>query len=175
MTVAEKLVAAARAQIGDRYVADYVTLRYPNGDVPKNTGACTDVLIRSLRSTGIDLQRLVHEDMKKNFRLYPKNWGLKRPDPNIDHRRVLNLRVFFARFGKSLPLDADFQPGDLITWDLSGGLTHCGIISDRKNARGVFLILHNIGPSATEADCLFAFKMTGHFRFPIPGQGRSLS
>jgi uncharacterized protein len=169
MTTAEKIVASARAQVGDRYVADYVSLKYPGGDVPKGQGACTDVVIRALRAAGYDLQKLVHDDMKRNFGLYPKKWGLRRPDPSIDHRRVPNLRVFFARFGQSLPLNKDFQPGDIVTWDLTPtSLTHCGIVSDRKNARGVPLILHNIGPQASEEDRLFAWKITGHYRFPKP-------
>lgn len=167
MTVAQKLVQAARAQVGDRYVADYVSLRYPGGDVPKGQGACTDVLVRALRAAGYDLQKLVHEDMKRNFGLYPKKWGLRRPDPSIDHRRVPNLRVFLGRFGKTLPVDREFAPGDLVTWDLTpGGLTHCGIVSDKKNARGNYWILHNIGPVASEDDRLFAWKITGHYRFP---------
>jgi uncharacterized protein len=167
MTVPERIVAAARAQVGDRYVADYVALRYPGGDVPRGQGACTDVVVRSLRAVGYDLQRLVHEDMRRHFGLYPKKWGLRRPDPSIDHRRVPNLRVFFARFGRSLPRDRDFRPGDLVTWDLGvGGLTHCGIVSDKKNAQGVPLILHNLGPVASEDDRLFAWKLTGHYRFP---------
>ena len=100
------------------------------------------------------------------FGLYPKKWGLRRPDPNIDHRRVPNLRVFFGRFGQSLPLNKDFQPGDIVTWDLTPtSLTHCGIVSDRKNAQGGYLILHNIGPSASEEDRLFAWKITGHYRY----------
>lgn len=167
MTVAQKLVQAARAQVGDRYVADYVSLRYPGGDVPKGQGACTDVLVRALRAAGYDLQKLVHEDMKRNFGLYPKKWGLRRPDPSIDHRRVPNLRVFLGRFGKTLPVDREFAPGDLVTWDLTpGGLTHCGIVSDKKNASGNYWILHNIGPVASEDDRLFAWKITGHYRFP---------
>lgn len=165
MTKAEKLVAAARAQVGDRYVADYVSLRYPGGDVPKGQGACTDVVIRALRAVGYDLQKLVHEDMTRHFALYPKKWGLRRPDPSIDHRRVPNLRVYFARHAKSLPLNRDFAPGDIVTWDLTpGGLTHCGMVSDKKNARGVPWILHNIGPVASEEDRLFAWKLTGHYR-----------
>ena len=167
MTTAEKIVAAARAQVGDRYVADYVSLKYPGGDVAKGQGACTDVVVRSLRAAGIDIQKLLHEDMQRNFGLYPKKWGLRRPDPNIDHRRVPNLRVFFGRFAKSLPLNKDFQPGDIVTWDLTpSSLTHCGIVSDKKNTQGVHLILHNIGPTASEDDRLFAWKLTGHYHYP---------
>jgi hypothetical protein len=164
MTTPQKIVAAARAQLGTRYVADYVSLRYPGGDVPKNTGACTDVVIRALRAVGFDLQRAVHEDMARNFSLYPRKWSLRRPDKNIDHRRVLNLRVFFARKGWKVAKKGDFQPGDILTWDLSGGLTHTGIVSDRKGPRGLYLILHNIGPAASEADVLDAWPLTGHFR-----------
>ena len=164
MGVSEKIVASARAQIGTRYVADYVALKYPGGDVPKNTGACTDVVIRSLRAVGVDLQKLLHEDMARNFGAYPRKWGLRRPDANIDHRRVPNLRVYFTRKGWALGKSAPFLPGDIVTWDLPGGLTHTGIVSDRKNSKGVPLILHNIGPVASEADCLNAWPITGHFR-----------
>ena len=167
MTTAQKLVAAARVQVGDRYVADYVSLRYPGGDVPKGQGACTDVLVRALRAAGYDLQKLVHEDMARNFGIYPKKWGLRRPDPSIVHRRVPNLRVFFGRFGKTLPSNRDFAPGDIVTWDLTPGcLTHCGIVSDKRSAKGVYWILHNIGPVASEDNRLFAWKITGHYRFP---------
>jgi uncharacterized protein len=164
MTTAQKIVRAARAQIGDRYVPDYVALKYPGGDVPRGTGACTDVVIRALRAAGLDLQRAVHEDMARNFSVYPRRWGLRRPDKNIDHRRVLNLRVFFSRKGWKVVKRGDYQPGDIVTWDLPGGLTHTGIVSDRKNPQGSYLILHNIGPSASEADCLTAWPLTGHFR-----------
>ncbi len=164
MTTAQKIVLAARTQLGDRYVADYVSLKYPNGDVPKNTGACTDVVIRALRAIGFDLQKAVHEDMARNFGVYPRRWGLSRPDKNIDHRRVLNLRVFFARKNWKVTRKNDFQPGDILTWDLGGGLTHIGIVSDRKNPRGGYLILHNIGPVASESDVLSAWPLTGHFR-----------
>ena len=167
MGLPDKIVSSARAQIGTKYVADYVSLQYPGGDVPKNTGACTDVVIRALRSAGIDLQKLIHEDMAKNFGAYPRKWGLRRPDPSIDHRRVPNLRVCFTRKGWALGKSAPFLPGDLVTWDLPGGLTHIGIVSDRKNARGVPLILHNIGPVASEADCLRAWPITGHFRVKV--------
>ena len=160
-----RVLAAARAQIGDRYVPDYVALRYPMGDVPRGTGVCTDVVIRSLRSVGIDLQRLVHEDMRRHFASYPKRWGLRRPDPNIDHRRVPNLQVYFRRMGWAVSGPA-FLPADLVTWRLPGGRDHLGLVSDRRNARGVPLVLHNLGPTAREDDCLFAFRVTGHFRAP---------
>jgi uncharacterized protein len=164
MSTAQKIVLAARAQIGTRYVADYVSLKYPGGDVPKNTGACTDVVIRALRAVGFDLQKAVHEDMARNFRVYPRRWGLSRPDKNIDHRRVLNIRVFFTRKNWKVTKKGDYQPGDILTWDLGSSLTHTGIVSDRKNSRGVYLILHNIGPIASEADVLTAWPLTGHFR-----------
>ncbi|HZX18897.1 MAG TPA: DUF1287 domain-containing protein [Pseudomonas sp.] len=168
---ADALVTAARQQVGVTLSYDpaYRRLNYPNGDVPLTTGVCTDVVIRALRQQGLDLQQAVHQDMRANFRLYPKNWGLSRPDSNIDHRRVPNLMTWFKRQGWSLPLGQDaerYRPGDIVTWDLGGGLTHIGIISDRQAGSGVPLVLHNIGRGTQEEDILFSFKITGHYRIP---------
>ena len=168
---ADALVTAAREQVGVTLSYDpaYRRLSYPNGDVPLNTGVCTDVVIRALRQQGLDLQQAVHQDMRANFRLYPKNWGLSRPDSNIDHRRVPNLMTWFKRQGWSLPLGQDaerYRPGDIVTWDLGGGLTHIGIISDRQAGSDVPLVLHNIGRGTQEEDILFSFKITGHYRIP---------
>ncbi|MDF3196102.1 DUF1287 domain-containing protein [Pseudomonas sp. 1928-m] len=168
---ADALVTAAREQVGVtlNYDPAYRRLSYPNGDVPLNTGVCTDVIIRALRQQGLDLQQAVHQDMRANFRLYPKNWGLSRPDSNIDHRRVPNLMTWFKRQGWALPLGQDaerYRPGDIVTWDLGGGLTHIGIISDRQAGSGVPLVLHNIGRGTQEEDILFSFKITGHYRIP---------
>jgi uncharacterized protein len=163
-------VKAARAQIGKTVLYDpaYVSLKYPMGDVPEERGVCSDVAIRALRACGLDLQRLVHEDMKANFAAYPKTWGSKHTDRNIDHRRVLNLAVFFKRRGLSLPITqnpADYQPGDLVTNAVAGKLPHIVIVSDKKNADGVPLIIHNIGQGAKEEDRLFEFPINGHFRW----------
>ena len=168
---ADALVTAAREQVGVTLSYDpaYRRLSYPNGDVPLNTGVCTDVVIRAVRQQGLDLQQAVHQDMRANFRLYPKNWGLSRPDSNIDHRRVPNLMTWFKRQGWALPLGQDaerYRPGDIVTWDLGGGLTHIGIISDRQAGSGVPLVLHNIGRGTQEEDILFSFKITGHYRIP---------
>ncbi|NMZ70313.1 hypothetical protein SAMN05216370_2729 [Pseudomonas peli] len=168
---ADVLVTAAREQVGVTLSYDpaYRRLSYPNGDVPLNTGVCTDVVIRALREQGLDLQQAVHQDMRANFRLYPKNWALSRPDSNIDHRRVPNLMTWFKRQGWALPLGQDaerYRPGDIVTWDLGGGLTHIGIISDRQAGSGVPLVLHNIGRGTQEEDILFSFKITGHYRIP---------
>ena len=168
---ADALVTAAREQVGVTLSYDpaYRRLSYPNGDVPLNTGVCTDVVIRALREQGLDLQQAVHQDMRANFSLYPKNWGLSRPDSNIDHRRVPNLMTWFKRQGWALPLGQDaerYRPGDIVTWDLGGGLTHIGIISDRQAGSGVPLVLHNIGRGTQEEDILFSFKITGHYRIP---------
>lgn len=168
---ADALVTAAREQVGVTLSYDpaYRRLSYPNGDVPLNTGVCTDVIIRALRQQGLDLQQAVHQDMRANFRLYPKSWGLSRPDSNIDHRRVPNLMTWFKRQGWALPLGQDaerYRPGDIVTWDLGGGLTHIGIISDRQAGSGVPLVLHNIGRGTQEEDILFSFKITGHYRIP---------
>jgi uncharacterized protein len=128
---------------------------------------CTDVVVRALREEGLDLQKEVHEDMKGAFSVYPKRWGLKKPDKNIDHRRVPNLMTFFRRKGWALAVSKkpeDYTAGDLVTWDLGGDLPHIGIISDRKTEGGVPLVLHNIGRGAQEEDILFTYTITGHFR-----------
>jgi len=164
------IVQAARKQIGVtiRYVPDYVSMDYPGGDVPQETGVCTDVVVRALRGVGHDLQKLVHEDMKANFGKYPKIWGLSRTDRNIDHRRVPNLRAYFKRKGMSLPLSQEaskFLPGDLVTCTVAGKLPHIMIVSDKKTAKGVPLVIHNIGSGAKEENRLFDFPLTGHYRF----------
>ena len=156
-----------------RYDPTYFVIPYPNGDVPPEVGVCTDEVIRSYRALGVDLQRLVHEDMKDNFSLYPRTWGLKRPDTNIDHRRVPNLRVFFERQGASQPVtdDArDYKPGDVVTWDLGNGLTHIGIVVavPSESDEGRLQIVHNIGAGPKMEDVLFAWKITGHYRFAGP-------
>ena len=156
-----------------RYDPTYFRIAYPNGDVPSEVGVCTDEVIRSYRALGVDLQQLVHEDMASNFSLYPRTWGLKKPDTNIDHRRVPNLMVFFQRQGAAQPLtdDArDYKPGDVVTWDLGGGLTHIGIVvavpSESDESR--LQIVHNIGAGPKMEDVLFAWKITGHYRFAGP-------
>ncbi len=164
------LVEAARKQIGVTVVCDsgYRRLPYPNGDVPQDRGVCTDVLVRAYRQLGVDLQVRVHEDMSAAWRAYPKNWGLSRADSNIDHRRVPNLGTFFTRKGKALPVTRnarDYAPGDLVTWRLASGVPHIGIVSDRKTAAGVPLVIHNIGQGTQEEDSLFAFTVTGHYRY----------
>ena len=154
-----KLLESARAMVGAalEYQPAYVKLAYPNGDVPANTGVCADVVIRSFRGIGIDLQQLVHEDMSRNFRAYPAKWGLRAPDANIDHRRVPNLMKFFERRGKSLPLDRDFKACDVVAWDLGGGLTHVGIVTDRGT------IVHHIGGRPAEEDVLHSWRIIGHY------------
>jgi len=164
------LVEAARKQIGVTVLYDsgYRRIPYPNGDVPQERGVCTDVLIRAYRQLGVDLQVRVHEDMSAAWQAYPKNWGLRRPDSNIDHRRVPNLGTFFKRKGKSLPVTPsakDYVPGDLVTWRLPSGVPHIGIVSDKKTAAGVPLVIHNIGQGTQEEDALFVFTLTGHYRY----------
>ena len=164
------LVEAARKQIGVTVLYDsgYRRIPYPNGDVPQDRGVCTDVLVRAYRQLGVDLQVRVHEDMSAAWSAYPKNWGLRRPDRNIDHRRVPNLGTFFTRKGKALPVTRsprDYAPGDLVTWRLPSGVPHIGIVSDRKTAAGVPLVIHNIGAGTQEEDALFAFTVTGHYRY----------
>lgn len=151
------------------YDPSYFSIDYPNGDVPSDKGVCTDVIIRAYRKTGVDLQQLVHEDMKANFNAYPKIWGLSSTDKNIDHRRVPNLMTFFKRRGaeKSISNNAeDYLPGDVVCWNLRGAITHIGIVVDKKssdNKRN--LIVHNIGRGQVLEDMLFDFKIIGHYRF----------
>ena len=175
----DKFVAAAieRTTQKVRYDPAYIVIPYPGGDVPAEIGVCTDEVIRSYRKVGVDLQREVHEDMARNFRLYPKKWGLPKPDTNIDHRRVPNLMVFFERKGAGLPVTAaagDYRPGDIVTWDLGGGLTHIGIVvnvaSDADKNRP--LIVHNIGAGPQLEDVLFNWKITGHYRYLGPTAGK---
>lgn len=151
------------------YDPRYYSISYPNGDVPKDKGVCTDVVIRAYRKLGIDLQQKIHEDMKANFSKYPKKWGMKGTDKNIDHRRVLNQAMYFSRFGtvEKISNDSkDYQTGDIVTWDLGGGITHIGIVTDRKaNDMKRPLIVHNIGRGQVLEDCLFSFKITGHYRY----------
>jgi len=168
---ASALITAARSQVGvtTRYDGSYVSLGYPMGDIDRKTGVCTDVVIRALRDAhGIDLQKLVHEDMRRAFGAYPKNWGLKRADRNIDHRRVPNLRRYFERQGaalKTVGQQRDFRPGDIVTWMLGPGVPHIGILSDRTVAgTDRLMVLHNVGGGAHEEDFLFAYPMTGHYR-----------
>lgn len=166
----QKVVDAAHWQVGKtlEYDPAYVGLSYPNGDIPIVKGVCTDVVIRALRrGLAKDLQQLVHVDMKNNFSKYPKIWGLSRPDKNIDHRRVPNLRVYFKRQGWSLPVSqeaSDYQPGDIVTCTVGGNRPHVMLVSDYVNADGVPLVIHNIGGGASHDDCLFTFPLTGHFR-----------
>lgn len=151
------------------YDPSYFSISYPNGDIPRDKGVCTDVVIRAFRKTGIDLQKEVHEDMKSNFNLYPKNWGLKTTDKNIDHRRVPNLMKFFERKGtvkvKSTN-PSDYKPGDIICWNLSGGITHIGIVVNKKSSdKKRFLIVHNIGAGQVLEDCMFDFRIIGHYNY----------
>lgn len=157
------------------YDGRYIKIDYPMGDVPAHIGVCTDVVIRSLRTLSIDLQKEVHEDMAANFSKYPnqKRWGLKRPDKNIDHRRVPNLRVFFERHGEILPVTdrgADYQPGDIVTWNLDAVKTHIGIVSEQRVEDADeerYFIVHNIGSGPVLEDMLFDFEITGHYRYPL--------
>jgi len=167
-------VSAARSQIGKtvRYDPAYYTLSYPNGDLPIEAGVCTDVVIRALRSSmNMDLQKLVHDDMQRAFAQYPKHWGLKTTDKNIDHRRVLNLQTYFKRMGYELPISDnpnDYQAGDLVTVLLPNNLPHIMVVSDKTALLSYTpLVIHNIGDGTQEEDRLFEFKMTGHFRIPL--------
>lgn len=164
------LVDAARNQIGItvKYDPAYEKLSYPGGDVPKERGVCTDVVIRAMRDAlNFDLQEAVHLDMKANFQLYPPLWGLTSTDRNIDHRRVPNLQTFFERKGWKLELTKDpkhYQAGDLVTCTVPSGRPHIMIVSNRTNSKGVPLIIHNLGSGTKEENQLFTFKLTGHYR-----------
>lgn len=171
---ADRLVAAARKQIGVTltYDAAYSRLDYPGGDVPRARGVCTDVLVRAYRDgLGIDLQVLVHEDMRRAFSAYPALWGLKKTDRNINHRRVPNLQTFFKRAGAALaPSEggADYRPGDIISQMLPGNLPHTGIVADARSSDGARpLVVHNIGTGARLEDVLFAYTITGHYRYGV--------
>lgn len=166
------LAALERTRQSVAYDGSYFKIAYPNGDVPPHLGVCTDVVIRSYRTLGIDLQQAVHEDMARHFAAYPSKriWGLERPDPNIDHRRVPNLQVFFARNGEEWPIfdrgDA-YRAGDLVTWMLPGNLPHIGIVSPNVTPDGKRrLIVHNIGAGPKLEDVLFRYRITGHYRYP---------
>lgn len=171
ITFEEKLSNAALSVVDPTidYDPTYFSIPYPNGDVPKNKGVCTDVIIRSYRKLGIDLQKEVHEDMKTNFSKYPTKWGLKKTDTNIDHRRVPNLEVFFTRKGQKLAITDnpnDYKAGEIITWMVNKKLPHIGIITHQKSADGKRpMIVHNIGNGQVLEDCLFEFKIVGHFKF----------
>ena len=151
------------------YDPSYVRIDYPGGDVPVERGVCTDVVVRAFRRGGVDLQQEVHEDMERAFNAYPTRWGMKRPDSNIDHRRVPNLRTYFERRGKSLPVSqdaADYLPGDLVTWDLGGGVDHIGMVTNVwSDAASRYLVVHNIGRGARVENVLFAWRITGHYRY----------
>ena len=151
------------------YTDKYYKIKYPDGDIPANKGMAADVIVRAYRKLGIDLQKEVHEDMEKNFDKYPKDFGLKKPDANIDHRRVLNLMTFFQRKGKDKLISneaIDYLPGDIVCWNLTGDLPHIGIVVDKKSEdKERYLIVHNNGAGQQLADCLFTYKIIGHYRY----------
>ena len=170
-TFSEKLSEAAIELTTQDVVYDpsYFSIAYPNGDIPSNKGVCTDVVIRAYRKLGTDLQKEVHEDMKADFSKYPKNWGLSSTDKNIDHRRVPNLMVFFSRYGMVKPMtdiSTDYVPGDIVCWNLGGGTAHIGLVVNKKSIDGIrYLIVHNIGGGQVLADCLFDYKIIGHYSY----------
>jgi len=172
-----RLVTAAveRTQHIVHYDPSYVRMAYPGGDVPADRGVCSDEIVRIYRAVGIDLQKEVHEDIARNLAAYPdlRRWGQSHADTNIEHRRVPNLMVFFSRKGESLPISMraeDYAPGDLVTWDLGGGVPHIGIVVDRRSAASDrFLLVHNVGQGPKMEDVLFAWKVTGHYRYFGPG------
>lgn len=166
----KRLVAAAdaRAKVHVRYTGEYVKIAYPGGDVPADTGACTDEIIRIYRAVGIDLQKEVHEDMVAHLDRYPKHG--RHTDTNIDHRRVPNLMVFFARHGDSAGTGRmdEYRPGDIVAWDLGGGVTHIGMVTDEKAIFGRYKVLHNIGEGPKIEDVLFDWRIIGHYQYYGP-------
>lgn len=174
--VAERLVAAARERTRqhETYDGSYRRIGYPMGDVANDRGVCSDLVIRAYRQVGVDLQVAVHEDMRRHFSAYPANWGLRRPDRNIDHRRVPNLQTFLKRTGAAVPVSADagdYLAGDLVTWMLPGNLPHIGIVSDQKvGTTGRPKVIHNVGAGPVEDDSLFSYRITGHYRWDIGRQ-----
>lgn len=176
-TFGERLSTAAieRTRTRVTYDPSYVQLGYPGGDVPADRGVCADVVVRVLRTQGIDLQKLIHEDMRTSFNDYPSLWGLKKPDRNIDHRRVPNIERYLARRGAQLPAShqpADYKPGDVVAYNLRGDagfLPHIGVVTDKVGASGWPLIVHNIGAGPRLEDVLFAWPITGHYRLQKSG------
>jgi uncharacterized protein YijF (DUF1287 family) len=172
-SVLSKVLRGAFEQVGvtTRYDAAYSSIPFPGGDVPIERGVCTDVIVRAYRKAGFDLQQLVNRDMSRSFASYPQLWGLSKPDPNIDHRRVPNLAAFFRRHGQILVVSshsADYRAGDIVTWRLPSGVPHIGLISDRVEA-GRPLVVHNIGAGVRVEDMLFSYPITGHYRYE-PGK-----
>ncbi len=166
----EKLLESVyrQTEVTRTYDPSYVRLKYPGGDVPESTGVCADVVVRAFRAQGVDLQQALHDDMRKNFRQYPKRWGMKAPDTNIDHRRVYNLMTFFERQGKSLPVTynaEDYLPGDVVAWDLGNGQGHIGIVSHYKTPDGRPLMGHNVAYGTNIEDALFFWPIIGHYRY----------
>lgn len=169
ITLSDAALSLTEQQV--TYDPSYFSIKYPNGDVPSDKGVCTDVIIRAYRKLDIDLQKEVHVDMKTNFSKYPKIWGLKTTDKNIDHRRVPNLMTYFKRkdASKAITKNAnDYKPGDIVAWNLGGAITHIGIVVNKKSSDGLrHLIVHNIGAGQVLEDCLFKFKIIGHYRFKL--------
>lgn len=161
--------AMAQTEQTNIYDPAYVKLAYPGGDLPVERGVCADVIVRAFRKGGVDLQKEIHEDMARNFAAYPNRWGLKAPDTNIDHRRVPNLMTYFKRRGKSLQVTTkagDYEPGDVVAWDLGGGLLHIGIVVNLRARDGErYYIVHNIGAGARLEDVLFSWRQVGHYRY----------
>jgi uncharacterized protein YijF (DUF1287 family) len=170
-TALRPVIESALAQTEQTTIYDpaYVRLTYPGGDLPMERGVCADVIVRAFRKGGVDLQKEVHEDMRRDFAAYPKRWGLRAPDTNIDHRRVPNLMTYFKRRGKSLPITSDakdYEPGDVVAWDLGGGQTHIGLVVNLRPREGErYYVDHNIGAGARLEDVLFAWRQIGHYRY----------
>jgi uncharacterized protein len=170
-TFSDRLCISALELTQQKVVYDpaYYTIGYPNGDIPSNKGVCTDVLIRAYRKLGIDLQKEIHEDMRADFSKYPNIWGLHKTNTSIDHRRVPNLMVFFSRHGTVKTISdkpGDYSPGDIVCWNLGGSITHIGIVVNKRSAdQERYLIVHNIGAGQVLEDCLFSYRIIGHYKY----------
>ena len=161
--------AIEQTKVTKGYDPAYVGIEYPNGDVPIETGVCSDVVVRAFRKTGIDLQKEIHEDMGRAWDEYPKKWGAAGRDSNIDHRRVANLMTFFDRKGKTQPVTTDrnqYLPGDIVAWDLGNKVDHIGLVVNvwSEESKG-YLIVHNIGAGARMEDVLLNWEIIGHYRY----------
>ena len=168
----DRLAAAALTRTGApvSYDAAYYKIDYPNGDIPANKGKAEDLIVRCYRQLGIDLQEQVHNDMEANFRLYPQLWQASGTDSNIDHRRALNLQRFFSRNGEDIPVSKEatnYKPGDIVTWALSGGDTHIGIVVPGPIGRDKHpWIVHNLNSGVKWENALFDHQIIGHYRYP---------
>ena len=165
------LAALERTKHKIKYDGSYKEIPYPMGDVDPNIGVCTDVVIRSYRRLGIDLQQIIHEDRLAHPKNYPDlRSGRVKPNPSIDHRRVRNMKRFFKNNALAMPITNNpkhYRPGDLVTWKLPGDFDHIGIVVNRRSPQDPnrYMIVHNLAEGPIIEDLLFRFKIDGHYRY----------